>query len=57
MTGERSANEIGYHAVRAGDDPGQHSILFGMLGEKIELQVAPAIETVTRKALSQQPNS
>jgi 4-hydroxy-tetrahydrodipicolinate reductase len=40
MIGERPANEIGYHAIRAGDDPGQHTILFGMLGETIELKVA-----------------
>jgi 4-hydroxy-tetrahydrodipicolinate reductase len=38
--GARTRNEIGYHAVRAGDDPGQHTILFGMLGETIELRVA-----------------
>lgn len=40
VTGERPENEIGYHAVRAGDDPGQHTLLFGMMGEKIELKVA-----------------
>ncbi len=40
MVGERPATEIGYHAVRAGDDPGQHTIMFGMMGEKIELKVA-----------------
>jgi 4-hydroxy-tetrahydrodipicolinate reductase len=40
MCGARPRNEIGYHAVRAGDDPGQHTILFGMLGETIELRVA-----------------
>ena len=38
--GPRSAAEIGYHAVRTGDDPGQHTIVFGMLGETIELRVA-----------------
>jgi 4-hydroxy-tetrahydrodipicolinate reductase len=38
--GARPRNEIGYHAVRAGDDPGQHTILFGMIGETIELRVA-----------------
>jgi 4-hydroxy-tetrahydrodipicolinate reductase len=40
VVGQRPRNEIGYHAVRAGDDPGQHTILFGMQGEKIELHVA-----------------
>ena len=40
VVGQRTRDEIGYHAVRAGDDPGQHTILFGMMGEKIELHVA-----------------
>ncbi len=35
----RPHGEIGYHAVRAGDDPGQHTIVFGCLGETIELTV------------------
>jgi 4-hydroxy-tetrahydrodipicolinate reductase len=39
-TGERSRGEIGYHAVRCGDDPGQHTIVFGMMGETLELRVA-----------------
>ena len=39
-TGERTRDEIGYHAVRVGDNPGEHTIVFGMLGEKIELNVA-----------------
>lgn len=38
--GARPRNEIGYHAIRTGDDPGQHTILFGMLGEIIEMRVA-----------------
>ena len=33
-------NEIGYHAVRTGDNPGEHTIVFGLLGETIELRVA-----------------
>lgn len=40
MIGERPRNEIGYHAIRTGDNPGQHTIVFGMLGETIELNVA-----------------
>lgn len=40
FVGERTSDEIGYHAVRAGDDAGQHTIIFGMLGETIELRVA-----------------
>jgi 4-hydroxy-tetrahydrodipicolinate reductase len=38
-TGERPPTEIGYHAVRSGDNPGEHTIVFGMLGETIELSV------------------
>ncbi len=38
--GPRPRNEIGYHAVRAGDNPGEHVIIFGMLGETLELRVA-----------------
>lgn len=38
--GARPTDEIGYHAVRTGDNPGEHTIIFGMLGETIELRVA-----------------
>lgn len=37
--GPRPRDEIAYHAVRAGDDPGQHTVLFAMLGEVVELTV------------------
>jgi 4-hydroxy-tetrahydrodipicolinate reductase len=37
--GKRPHDEIGYHALRAGDDPGQHTIVFAMPGETIELSV------------------
>lgn len=39
QVGQRPHDEIGYHAVRAGDDPGTHTILFGLLGESLELTV------------------
>lgn len=39
ITGQRPHDEIGYHSLRVGDDPGQHTIVFGMLGETIELKV------------------
>lgn len=39
-TGQRTPNEIGYHAVRVGDNPGEHTIIFGMMGERIEVNVA-----------------
>jgi len=37
--GQRPHDEIGYHAVRTGDNPGEHTILFGLLGETLELTV------------------
>ncbi|MGD0899640.1 MAG: dihydrodipicolinate reductase C-terminal domain-containing protein [Thermoguttaceae bacterium] len=37
--GKRPHDEIGYHAIRVGDNPGEHTIVFGMLGETIELTV------------------
>jgi len=39
-TGQRTRSEIGYHAIRVGDNPGEHTIVFGMLGERIEINVA-----------------
>ncbi len=39
-TGARQSHQIGYHAIRSGDNPGEHTIVFGMLGETIELKVA-----------------
>jgi 4-hydroxy-tetrahydrodipicolinate reductase len=37
--GARPADEIGYHAVRAGDNPGEHTILFGLEGESLSVNV------------------
>jgi 4-hydroxy-tetrahydrodipicolinate reductase len=37
--GKRPHGEIGYHAVRIGDNPGEHTILFGLLGETLEITV------------------
>ncbi len=37
LVGERPAQEIGMHAVRAGDNVGEHTILFSTLGETMEL--------------------
>ncbi len=37
--GPRSRDEIGFHAVRGGDDPGQHTVVFAMPGEVLELTV------------------
>ena len=37
--GLRPRNEIGYHALRTGDNVGEHTIVFGMMGETIDLVV------------------
>jgi 4-hydroxy-tetrahydrodipicolinate reductase len=37
LTGERPPGQIGMHALRVGDDVGRHSIIFGALGETLEL--------------------
>lgn len=37
LVGERPANEIGVHAIRVGDNVGEHTIIFSTLGETLEL--------------------
>jgi 4-hydroxy-tetrahydrodipicolinate reductase len=37
--GARPRNEIGYHALRTGDNVGEHTIVFGMMGETIDIIV------------------
>ena len=37
--GQRPSDEIGYHALRTGDHVGEHTIVFGMIGETIDLTV------------------
>ena len=37
MVGERSRKEIGVFAVRAGDVVGEHTIVFGGMGERLEI--------------------
>ena len=37
--GSRPQHEIGYHALRTGDNVGEHTIVFGMFGETIDLTV------------------
>jgi 4-hydroxy-tetrahydrodipicolinate reductase len=37
--GQRPRSEIGYHALRVGDNVGEHTIVFGMLGETLEVSV------------------
>jgi 4-hydroxy-tetrahydrodipicolinate reductase len=37
LVGERPAHEIGIHAIRVGDNVGEHTIIFSTLGETLEL--------------------
>lgn len=37
LVGERPPDEIGVHAIRAGDNVGEHTIIFSALGETLEL--------------------
>jgi 4-hydroxy-tetrahydrodipicolinate reductase len=37
LVGERPPHEIGIHAIRVGDNVGEHTIVFSTLGETIEL--------------------
>jgi 4-hydroxy-tetrahydrodipicolinate reductase len=37
ITGERPRQEIGIHALRVGDNVGEHTIVFSTLGETLEL--------------------
>jgi 4-hydroxy-tetrahydrodipicolinate reductase len=37
ITGERTATEIGIHALRGGDVVGDHTVMFAALGERLEL--------------------
>jgi 4-hydroxy-tetrahydrodipicolinate reductase len=37
ITGERSATEVGIHALRGGDVVGDHTVMFAALGERLEL--------------------
>ena len=37
LVGERKPDEIGIHAVRGGDNVGEHAIIFTTLGETLEL--------------------
>ncbi|MGB5824421.1 MAG: 4-hydroxy-tetrahydrodipicolinate reductase [Proteocatella sp.] len=35
--GERSDQEIGYHSIRSGDISSSHTVIFGMMGERLEI--------------------
>jgi len=52
MVGERTPTEIGFHAVRAGDIVGEHTVLFGGMGERVEVRhVATSRDIFARGAL------
>ena len=52
MTGERSPREIGILSLRAGDVVGEHTVVFGGLGERIEItHRAGSRDTFARGAL------
>lgn len=37
VVGDRPRAEIGIHALRTGDNPGEHTVVFGLMGECLEL--------------------
>jgi 4-hydroxy-tetrahydrodipicolinate reductase len=52
LIGERSPREIGIQTIRAGDIVGEHTVLFGGIGERIELtHRASSRETFARGAV------
>jgi 4-hydroxy-tetrahydrodipicolinate reductase len=52
ITGERTPNEIGIHALRGGDVVGDHTIMFAAEGERVELtHKASSRETFANGAL------
>lgn len=52
LIGERNSKEIGIQTVRAGDIVGEHTVLFGGIGERIELvHKASSRDTFARGAM------
>lgn len=52
LTGEREPREIGLHSIRAGDVVGDHTVVFGGLGERVEItHKATSRETFARGAV------
>jgi len=39
LVGERPKHEIGVHAIRVGDNVGEHTVIFSTLGETLELTI------------------
>ena len=53
IVGERGRDEIAVHAVRTGDVVGDHTVIFGSLGERVELKhTAHTRDTFARGALT-----
>lgn len=52
LTGERTRQEIGMHAIRGGDVVGDHTVIFANIGERLELtHKASSRETFANGAL------
>jgi 4-hydroxy-tetrahydrodipicolinate reductase len=52
LIGERSSKEIGMHAIRAGDIVGEHTVIFGGMGERLEVtHRAHSRDTLARGAV------
>lgn len=52
MTGERKPNTIGIQSIRAGDIIGEHTVIFGGLGERLEIRhIAQSRDTFARGAI------
>jgi 4-hydroxy-tetrahydrodipicolinate reductase len=52
IVGERTASEIGIHALRGGDVVGDHTVMFAASGERVELtHKASSRETFANGAL------
>jgi 4-hydroxy-tetrahydrodipicolinate reductase len=52
ITGERKPNTIGIQSIRAGDIIGEHTVIFGGLGERLEIKhAAQSRDTFARGAI------
>ena len=52
ITGERKPNTIGIQSIRAGDIIGEHTVIFGGLGERLEIKhTAQSRDTFARGAI------
>jgi len=56
VIGERKRSEIGMQAIRAGDIVGDHTVMFGGLGESWKSPIEPTAGTITPGGLCDLPN-